>query len=182
MHGFLHLAHLEGAHTGQVRGGGSRWRSCAPLYSPGKTGLMISVYKALLPRVQADLHQGAWVYMLEFASVAEDPHQRFGPVAERADPAGVLVLDEPLRLCVAETRWQQESGRRRGDCGPWSAGIACAAFTDFFLNAGSLLLGKWQAYSLSCGHFFRASPLQHHHSHIILLFPRIAGKRCKRIE
>ena len=79
---------------------------------------MIDVYKALLPRVQADLQQGARMYMLEFASVAEDPHQRFGPVAKRADPAGVLVLDEPLRLCVAETRWQQESGRGRGDCGP----------------------------------------------------------------
>jgi hypothetical protein len=63
---------------------------------------MIGVYKALLPRVQADLRQGAWTHMPEFSSVAEDPHQRFGPVAERAYPAGVLVLDESLRLSVAE--------------------------------------------------------------------------------
>lgn len=62
---------------------------------------MAGVYKALLPRVQAGLRHGAWVHMLEFAGVAEDPHQRFGPVAERAYPAGVLVLDD---LCVYALR------------------------------------------------------------------------------
>ena len=71
------------------------------LQGPGKTGLMVGVYKALLPRVQADLRHGAWVYLLEFAGVAEDPRQRFGPVAERAFPAGVLVLDESRRACAA---------------------------------------------------------------------------------
>jgi hypothetical protein len=65
---------------------------------------MAGVYKAFLPRVQAGLRHGAWVHMLDFAGVAEDPHQRFGPVAERAYPAGVLVLDEPLRVCAAGTR------------------------------------------------------------------------------
>lgn len=63
---------------------------------------MMGVYKALLPRVQANLRHGAWTYMLEFASVAEDPHHRFGPVAERAYPAGVLVLDDLAVFALRE--------------------------------------------------------------------------------
>jgi hypothetical protein len=38
---------------------------CPRCPSPGKTGLMLVVYKALLPRVQADLRYGAWTYLLE---------------------------------------------------------------------------------------------------------------------
>jgi hypothetical protein len=68
---------------------------------------MIGVYKALLPRVQADLRQGAWTHMPEFSSVAEDPHHRFWPVAERAYPAGVLVLDDLAVYALREPARQQ---------------------------------------------------------------------------
>src|ERR1051326_6588842 len=91
--------------------------TCSRCRAPGKTGLMAGVYKALLPRLQADLRHGAWVHMLDFAGVAEDPRQRFAPVAERAYPAGVLVLDDLAVYALREPARQQLE-RRHAVPGP----------------------------------------------------------------
>src|ERR1051326_3216150 len=91
--------------------------TCSRCRAPGKTGLMAGVYKALLPRVQADQRHGAWVHMLDFAEVAEDPRQRFAPVAERAYPAGVLVLDDLAVYALREPARQQLE-RRHAVPGP----------------------------------------------------------------
>lgn len=60
---------------------------------PGKTGLMVGAYKALLPRIHAAQREGAWLHMVSFFELCEYGGS-LGRVAEYVYSAGLLVLDD----------------------------------------------------------------------------------------
>ena len=66
---------------------------CPQCRAPGKTGLMVCVYKALLPRIRAELRDAVYVNGVDISLHSEMP-DIYRPMAAVMYPAGLLMIDD----------------------------------------------------------------------------------------